>query len=111
MAFTQVNLNNKPNSSLQIGDAAFVSNVINADAFLIEDPVYAGIIVSINNNGVVVEGPYNIILQGQFFSFAKNITVNESSLKGYYANVTLKNESNKFAELFTISSDIAASSK
>ena len=47
----------------------------------------------------------------KFILFAKRIEANESSLKGYYADVTFQNYSNKYVELFAISSDIALSSK
>jgi len=56
--------------------------------------------------------PANISsLDGYFISFAKDIRVNESSLKGYYASVKLVNNSNEKTELFSISSDIVPSSK
>ena len=43
--------------------------------------------------------------------FAKDIRANESSLKGYYADVTFTNRSTKRAELFAVSSEIVLSSK
>ena len=43
--------------------------------------------------------------------FSKNQLVNMSSLLGYYADATLKNDSTNKAELFSINSDITESSK
>mgnify|MGYP000097043941 CR=1 FL=1 len=46
-----------------------------------------------------------------FILFSKPIKINESSVKGYYADVTLKNSSTKRAELFALSSETTPSSK
>ena len=43
--------------------------------------------------------------------FSKSIKVNESGIKGYYADVTLENHSKKRVELFAISSEVVPSSK
>jgi len=43
--------------------------------------------------------------------FAKHIETNESSLKGYYANITFENLSNKKCELFGFGSETDLSSK
>ena len=115
MVITQVNIDSV-NSSVQIGDTAYVS--ILDTSGIISDPIEAGEIIEINNSGLKVLGSPGIITDPsvtsnptQFFSFAKDIRVNESSLKGYYADVTFKNTSNSYAELFAISSDIVPSSK
>ena len=52
-----------------------------------------------------------VITSGQYILFSKPIEVNESSLKGYYADVTLENSSSTRTELFTISSEVVPSSK
>ena len=55
---------------------------------------------------------YNKIFQKIEDPFKKEQQeLNESSVKGYYADVTLENHSNKRAELFAISSDVVPSSK
>ena len=46
-----------------------------------------------------------------FILFSKNAIANESSLKGYFADITLKNISNTYAELFSIGSEVVPSSK
>ena len=116
MITTEINISNFANTSLQIGDSAYVSEMLVDN--IVSDPVYAGLITNINNSSIEIFGPSGIINTGisatvvpQFLSFAKDARVNESSLKGYYADVTFKNSSNNYAELFAISSDIAVSSK
>ena len=109
MEIIQVDIDSKINSSLQIGDIAFVSTI--GEEGIIGDPVPAGEIVEINPSGLGILGEPGDIQGGQFLSFAKDIRANESSLKGYYADVTFKNTSNYYAELFAISSDIVPSSK
>jgi hypothetical protein len=116
MAIIQIDIDNIINSSLQVGDMAYVSEMLGDGR--VGDPALVGEIIEINNSGLRVSGNQSNITDPnipgnpqQFFSFAKNIQVNESSLKGYYADVTFKNASNKYAELFAISSDIVPSSK
>ena len=43
--------------------------------------------------------------------FSKNNYIEQGSVKGYYASVKLKNNSNEYAELFTLSANIEESSK
>jgi len=116
MAIVQVNFNKQPNCSLQVGDKAYVSSKINE--VIIGDPEYAGIITEVNSSGIKVNNTDAPILDPnepsnspQFFSFAKDITANESSLKGFYADVTFTNNSNNYAELFAIGSEVSPSSK
>ena len=106
----QIYFNNTLNCSIQVGDTAFVSTIDSN-----------GIATSINNVGEILEITGDIITvdvlagvtvsAGDYFSFAKPIEVNESGLKGYYADVTLENKSKQYAELFAISSESVISSK
>ena len=116
MSIIQINLNSThiSKSSLQVGDVAYVSEMLPGNR--IGDPERVGEITEINNSGVMVDDEQGKIgntggSSDQFLSFAKDIRANESSLKGYYAEVEFKNISNKYAELFAISSDIVPSSK
>lgn len=109
MEIIQVDINSKINSSLQIGDMAFVSVI--GEGGIIGDPVPAGEIVEINSSGLGVLGEPGVIQGGHFLSFAKDIRANESSLKGYYADFTFVNASSHYAELFAVSSETALSSK
>jgi len=49
--------------------------------------------------------------QGHYIMFGKNHTANSSSLTGYYAETKFVNNSPEKAELFSIGSEIAESSK
>ena len=116
MAIVQVNFNKKTNCSLQVGDKAYVSSKISE--VIIGDPQYVGVITEVNSGGVKVNDTSDIIVDPntagnarQFFSFAKDIVANESSLKGYYADVKFTNDSNNYAELFAIGSEVSPSSK
>lgn len=116
MITTEINISNSANTSLQIGDSAYVSEILAGN--IISNPVYAGLITSIDGSSIQILGPSGVINTGisatvvpQFLSFAKDARINESSLKGYYADVTFKNNSSNYAELFAVSSDIAVSSK
>ena len=117
MVFTQVNLNGKLNASLQIGDLVFVSYRISTAFNAIGKPLFAGVVEQINSSGIIVKGQSDTFTEPvdfhteQFLSFSKDITVNESSLKGYYADVTFKNTSSTAAELFAVSTDVVPSSK
>ena len=70
-------------------------------------------LIGINNNKTIVvkTTAATVIPANSFILFSKPIQINESSVKGYYADVTLENHSRKRAELFAVSSEIAPSSK
>lgn len=76
------------------------------------DPQYAGEVTNVYSEKIEVNVVDGVVIPlDAFIFFSKNTVVNESSLKGYYANLTLENSSNKKAELFAVSSNITASSK
>ena len=119
---TQIDFDTPLNRSLQVEDYAYVSSVQTVNNTThgyttnttISDPVYAGRIVIIGNGFIVIDKDPTalpIINIDDFISFSKDNRVNESSLKGYYADVTLENSSNKKAELFAVSSEVVPSSK
>jgi hypothetical protein len=100
------------NSSLQVGDIVYYTEPpVNG---IISEPVVAGIVTQVSHaEGVLFYEP-NLLTQpsvNSFILFSKPIEVNESSLKGYYADVTLTNSSTKRAELFAVSSEAMISSK
>lgn len=108
--------------SLQIGDHAFyviVSTSTLAGNFSIDSPIYFGDILDItfddysHNYTLLVNcvTPNIVIDPNMFFLFGKNQRANESSLKGYYAEFKMVNNSSKRAELFSVSSEVTASSK
>ena len=63
--------------------------------------------VTVQYNPAVVNPPAD----GDYISFAKDKTVNTSSLLGYYASVKFVNDSRGKVELFSIGSEIQESSK
>ena len=113
MAEFEISFSQPINSSVQVGDQAYVSDVL--DGVTTSTPTRIGEIKEVDITSVVVEsiGSFDIMTHGpgMFFFFSKPIAINESSLKGYYADVTFKNESKKYAELFAISSEVSPSSK
>lgn len=112
MAYELITFETPLNTSIQIGDTVHFSAV--TSSITIQSSQKAGTIVEINkvDQSIVIERTSSTSIGiGDFISFSKNISVNESSLKGYYANVTFENFSHTRSELFAISSEIAISSK
>ena len=110
--------NNINNNSIQIGDAAYYVNNVNATTggFQVSDevPTAIGVITSIGGNFIKIETPVcdeNKPSADDFIMFQKDRKVNNTSLLGYYAEVKLVNNSTEKAELFALSSEITASSK
>ena len=111
MALLQISFSHKLNASLQINDIAWVCDVglNNIQSGQLDK---LGVINDIQGNVLTVDADDGVTcIPGMFFLFSKPIQVNESGLKGYYADVTFKNASKTYAELFTISSEIVPSSK
>ena len=109
---TKIEFDYQLNDSLQVGDYVYVSDVLSGG--ITSDPIYVEKIIEIGSDYIIVNKDPSvipIITTGQFILFSKDINANESSLKGYYADVTLENFSNKKSELFAISSEIVPSSK
>ena len=100
------------NSSLQIGDTLYYATDMGYG--ITGDPIIIGVVDSFFGDQGLINYTPNAQVQpstGGFVLFSKPIQVNESSLKGYYADVTLTNNSNKKAELFAVGSEIGLSSK
>lgn len=79
-----------------------------------------GKIVSKVGHGIIVEyddvlnpqvAPPNSILTGAYISFAKDKSINTTSLVGYYASVKFVNGSRNKIELFSVGSEVSESSK
>ena len=116
--------NEQLNSSLQIGDTAYYSNVTstagisNSNSF-----TKIGLIKGINNTTSLDNGTETTTLTceideatvvpttSDFIFFSKDNKVNLTSLLGYYASVKFKNNSTSKAEMFSIGCEIAESSK
>jgi len=76
-----------------------------------------GKVVSIGSNFVCCEIPVgqtnldSINQNPGFVTFHKNPEIEETGLKGYYADLIFTNDSNEKSELFSVSSEISLSSK
>ncbi len=116
----EIKFERKRNSSLQVGDSLHYATVING---VTTKPELWGTIIGIYDetansftimtqaSGDIQANYATIVSDSTYFLFSKDVKVNESGLKGYYADVTLQNHSKKRAELFSIGSEIVASSK
>tara|TARA_R100000458_G_C8113864_1_gene135545 strand:- start:1 stop:381 length:381 start_codon:yes stop_codon:yes gene_type:complete len=112
------------NSSLQIGDTAYFvtpgTSIAGSNGSINqsqEEPKIIGVITKIikNTEGYVTEirvnNPINLPSDDDFIMFQKNKAANNTSLLGYYAEVKLTNNAEDSAELYSLSSEIAPSSK
>ena len=111
---TQLNFDYPINSSLQVGDTLYFTPPPMYGVTV--KPLEAGVVTNVlHTNGALSYEPSAISptqpTVDDYILFSKPIQVEESSLKGYYADVTFVNRSTKRAELFAVSSDIALSSK
>tara|TARA_Y100001963_G_C6756956_1_gene437412 strand:+ start:1307 stop:1645 length:339 start_codon:yes stop_codon:yes gene_type:complete len=108
----QISFNQQLNPSVQTSDMAWAAH--QAVGGVITTPFLLGEIVDVQSNVLVVQDTSGVspnTLIGMFLLFSKPIQVNESGLKGYYADVTFKNPSKERAELFAVSSEAVISSK
>ena len=101
------------NDSLQTVDVAYFvtpsdTSGINQSG---EAPKKIGVITEFGHNFIKVDSVTNSPSADDFIMFQKNTTVNDTSLLGYYAEIQLKNNSEDHAELFSLGSEINASSK
>ena len=99
------------NSPVQVGD--ILHYAVNNNGIL-SNTAYMGEVTGFTSSGYINASVDEDILpmpDNPFILFSKPIQINESSVKGYYADVTLENNSNKRAELFALSSEIVPSSK
>tara|TARA_B100001059_G_C17774969_1_gene550701 strand:+ start:1013 stop:1414 length:402 start_codon:yes stop_codon:yes gene_type:complete len=133
MATITLTLPNPINTSLQAKTSSVATNssshvdtgswdlvyFVNLDA----DGKQTGDIVKLGECIAVVAGDntYTIDVQttgdellpvsGDYIFFGKNTEIETSGVAGYYAEVTMKNNSTEKAELFAVSSEVTVSSK
>ena len=116
---------NSINTSMQVGDDLYYVKAANLTGNT--DPAaiikYDNTIKEISSTNYPGYTVYEIVIeqanyvgipeliQGDFIMFAKNKTINNSSMSGYYASLEFKNDSKKKAELFAVASEISESSK
>lgn len=128
MATINLAFNHPINSSVQVGDEVFscetTFNDLGTDfnTSSSSNTSYLGKVKSLNNpNGPdnisidvensIVPPAWNKISSSSFIMFSKSTVVNTSGITGYYADVMLKNNSDKKVELFSVGSQIFESSK
>ena len=106
------------NVSLQKGDIAYsvtAGTSIQGQNTSTGTPKKVGTIIDVTGSQVTIknangEASYTPAA-GEFLMFSKNKNVNNTSLVGYFAEVELENNSTTKAELFTLGSEVAVSSK
>ncbi len=126
MSTIKITLKNKiTNNSIQVGDTAYfitpttdetIDSVTSTlpNGFIVQDNnsmKEIGKIKKITTDTIHIDNPTNIPSSDDFIMFSKIKSVNNSSLLGYYAEVKLNNNSMDKVELFSLSSEIAVSSK
>tara|TARA_R100000988_G_C3969450_1_gene150698 strand:+ start:348 stop:710 length:363 start_codon:yes stop_codon:yes gene_type:complete len=109
------------NSSLQIGDTIWYLKTNSTGGYDAAESSLAKklgiveeIINTIENNKIIISNNFNTQtpdLNNIFIMFSKDNKANTSSLVGYYAEVSLENNSKEKVELFSVGSEIVQSSK
>jgi len=107
-----IHLNSSVNNfSLQVGDFAYYTITSTYGNFETSNNInFIGTITEIGNSYIRVNNNATIP-QDAFIMFSKHNAVNSGSLKGYFAEVTMRNFSSQDTELFAISSEVDESSK
>lgn len=119
MAEIQLSFTNAINSSLQVGDIVYFCTPVSSGKGNITTNTFNNIVKlgdcsEIGSNYIKVDNVpsnTNIVTSGSFILFSKDNKVNLSSVKGYYAQVELRNNSTTEAEIFSVGMDVVESSK
>ena len=109
----ELNENIKINDSLQVGDILYYAPLNGAGPISnsLNDPIIIGEVTSISGSTITTVETPATPQQGDFLMFVKNNKVNTSGLKGYYARVKLELDSDNKGKLFSVSAEVAESSK
>lgn len=115
------------NSSVQVGDNIYFSlKTLNSGYETSNSFTYSGVVKNITKGlssaviAVDADSVDNIPggvdyqsvnINDYFLFFSKDTSANINRIKGYHANVTMRNDSNEKAELFTVGAEIQKSSK
>ena len=116
---------NKINESAQVVDTAYYSPTTDVGGFktsLKADEVTENIYVNIGTIRSIASGRLSMVVNtslttsqipttSHFIFFSKDNIANMTTTLGYYAEVTLKNNSTTEAELFSVGCDVFESSK
>ena len=100
-----ITFNNPINVSVQVGDIVYY---LNSGAV-----VELGKLLTISGKTITCEMDQNQANPSNksFILFSKDNRKNLTSITGYYAEVEMKNDSQEYAEIFTVGSEIFESSK
>ena len=98
------------NSSLQVGDLIYYAVLGSNGLQNTNEPIFHGTVTAIGSNSITTDSD-NVVPIQSFLMFMKSDEVNNIGLKGYYAEVEMRNNSSENAELFAISSEVVESSK
>jgi hypothetical protein len=101
------------NTSLQVGDSVYYAS---QQGVTITDPIFFGTVFLIHDYGVNFAVEIDVAQTGlvpshSFILFSKTPKANEAGVKGYYADVTMENDSKKRVELFAVGAEVYPSSK
>ena len=112
MPTTDLTFPNDINVSVQIGDIIYytpttLNGIHNTAGTIVE----LGFVTAINGNTITVDYIAALPQPGDFIMFAKDRSVNMSSLLGYFAKFRIRNNSKDKAEMYSISVDVIESSK
>ena len=112
MPTTDLTFPNDINVSVQIGDIIYytpttLNGIHNTAGTIVE----LGTVIAINGNTITVDYIAALPQPGDFIMFAKDRSVNMSSLLGYFAKFRIRNNSQDKAEMYSISVDTVESSK
>lgn len=121
MSTISIQFPNPINSSVQVGDLMYFTDPTadyQSSGFSVDNGIFiigeiGSITVGTNNTTIVCGMNENNPqpTQDSFLFFSKDNKANTSSIRGYYNEVTFKNNSIKPAELFAASCEVAESSK
>ena len=102
------------NASVQVGDIAYYVNTQDVGQGYnqqVGNNIHQlGAITEIGSSYIKIADNIDVPSDA-FIMFSKNNNVNTTSLKGYFAEITLLNDTTESAELFAIGSEVAESSK
>tara|TARA_B100000902_G_C26792271_1_gene660433 strand:- start:295 stop:630 length:336 start_codon:yes stop_codon:yes gene_type:complete len=111
MALITITFTEPINVSVQKGDMIYYVNPdnLNQSSNIIE----MGLCESVTEFTLVCNIPNSVPrpTSTSFIMFSKDMRANTSGLTGYFAEVEMKNNSNTYAEMFAVSSEVVQSSK
>jgi hypothetical protein len=102
------------NDSVQVGDVVYYCSTNTVGTFNTAQTMIemgTATIVNVYSLTCNIGNSTPIPPNGSYIMFSKDPRANQTGLKGYYAEVELKNNSTSAVELFTVSSEIGESSK